>query len=162
MNPQFPPVVEVGNRVWTDGGYPDHGPIDGSKTDIAPNMGGTIIGTVKPYLTMDHLLYTVRWDNGQVSKHYDKNLFCIGNFSTRAEFEAAIELDGAIELTIGPQGGFREARMRLKYGASIQEVHLHRGDRELWVECLEPLAKRMQVKINTIKLPPAKRRGGLR
>jgi hypothetical protein len=44
--------------------------MEGPKIDIAPNMGGTITGTEKPYLTMDQLLYTVRWDNGQVSKHY--------------------------------------------------------------------------------------------
>jgi hypothetical protein len=87
--PIFPPPLIVGNRVWTVEGYHHHGP-KGLKVDIAPNQGGTIIGTEKPYYTMDQMLYKVHWDNGQLSKHYYKGLFCIGRLQNRAEFDEAI------------------------------------------------------------------------
>jgi hypothetical protein len=125
------------------------------KSDAYP---GIIAATEKPYSTMDHLLYTVRWDNGQVSKHYFKELLCIGRFQTRDEFEAAIKFEGEIQLTVGPQGGFREALMRVEYDGVRQEARLTKEDRELWDEFFEPLAKRQKVEIQRIKLPPAKRK----
>lgn len=66
MHPQFPPQLEVGGRVWTTDGYTDHGPLEGPKIDITPNMGGTITAIERPYMTIDVLLYVVKWDNGQV------------------------------------------------------------------------------------------------
>ena len=111
---RLPPQLDVGSRVWTTRGYRDHGPSDGPKIDIAPNMGGTITGTECPYSTMDSLLYTADWDNGQTSKHYSKGLFCIGHFQSRSEFEAAINLAGTVELTLGPQCGFRHAKITLE------------------------------------------------
>ena len=80
MEPSFPPPHTVGNRVWTERGYFDHGPVEGPKVSITARTGGVIIGTEKPYYAMDQLLYTVRWDNGQISKHYYNELFCIGRF----------------------------------------------------------------------------------
>ena len=32
----------------------------------------------KPYMTYDFLLYTVKWDQGEVSKHYEKDLIPLG------------------------------------------------------------------------------------
>lgn len=55
MESGFPPRLAAGNRVWTELGYSDHGPIEGPKINIAPRMGGVITGTEKPYYTMDHL-----------------------------------------------------------------------------------------------------------
>lgn len=147
----FPPTLIVGNRVWTVAGYHDHGPIEGPKVDIAPNQGGTIAATQKPYSTMDHLLYKVLWDNGQLSKHYDKELFCIGRFQNRAEFEQAIKLVGAVELTIGPSGGFRYVRFELEFDGQHQTVEL--GDRNLWMDCIEPIAGKSGCIISTTKLP---------
>lgn len=156
MERQFPPPLKIGTRVWTTGGYHDHGPIEGPKTNIAPNMGGTITATESPYYTIDLLLYTVCWDNGQISKHYASGLFCIGRFQTRTEFEAAINVSGPVELTLGPQGGFRHARVRLEYDGHPQEVEIH--DRGLWIDCLERLARKNAVEIHTITLPARSRR----
>lgn len=155
METQFPPPLTLDNRVWTAHGYSDHGPVDGPKIDIASNMGGTITGAERPYNTMDSLLYAVHWDNGQISKHYSNGLFCIGRFQTRSEFEAAIYFAGPIELTLGPQGGFRHVSFALDYDGQPQDVEIY--DRGLWFDCLEPLAKKLSATINTITLPRKKR-----
>lgn len=152
MEIRFPPLLTVGSRVWTTFGYSDHGPLDGPKFDIAPNMGGTIAGTERSYHTIDNLLYTVHWDNGQVSKHYANGLSCIGRFSTLCEFENAVNVTGPIKLTVGPQGGFRHVRLMLDYDGQSQDVEIY--DRRLWFDCLEPLAKKHGATINTTKLPP--------
>ena len=146
----FPPALTVGSRVWTDQGYQNHGPIEGPKSDIAPGQGGTITAVEKPYLTMDHLLYAVQWDNGQVSKHYGKELFCIGPFQNRREFEKAIKPAGTVELTVGPAGGFRNARFDLEYDGQFQTVEV--ADRRLWLGCVEPLVRNAGLKISTTKL----------
>ena len=65
------------------GGYPDHGPMEGPKVSIPADTGGSIVDTEKPYRTMDQLLYVVRWDTGQTSKHYFKQLCGIGQYAIR-------------------------------------------------------------------------------
>jgi hypothetical protein len=147
---KFPPALIVGSRVWTDQGYQNHGPLEGPKVDIAPGQSGTITAVEKPYLTMDHLLYAVRWDNGQVSKHYSKELFCIGPFQNRGEFEKAINPTGTVELTVGPAGGFRNARFDLEYNGQSQTAEV--ADRRLWLECVEPLVRKSGLQISTTKL----------
>ena len=119
-------------------------------------MGGTITETERPYYTSDSLLYTVDWDNGQTSKHYSNGLFCIGRFQSRSEFEAAINVIGPVELTLGPQGGFRHAEIILEYDGDYQEAEI--DDRSLWIDLLEPLAQKPGVIINTIKLSPKNRK----
>lgn len=151
MERVFPPPPTVGNRVWTTAGYQDHGPVGGSKTSIAPNMGGTIIATESPYYSSDSLLYTVRWDNHQISKHYANGLFCIARCQTQTEFEAAVKLCGPVELTLGPQGGFRHAKVRIEYDGHPQEVEIR--DRGLWTSCVERLARENSIQIHTIALP---------
>jgi hypothetical protein len=147
----FPPTLVVGSRVWTSNGYNDHGPVDGPKIDIAPNQGGTITATQKPYFTMDDLLYSVRWDNGQESKHYYRELFSIGRFQSRVEFEQAIKPFGVAELTLGPAGGFRHARFELEYDGKHQTVEIY--NRDLWIECVEALVKKAGCTISTTRLP---------
>ena len=147
---QFPPTLAAGNRVWTDHGFQDHGPSEGPRVDIAANQGGIVTHTEKPYHTMDQLLYVVRWDNGEVSKHYDKELFCIGHFQNRGDFEAAIRPTGEVSLTVGPAGGFRNAEFELEYDGHAQTAEV--TDRRLWLECIEPVVKRLGLKISTTKL----------
>ncbi len=154
---RFPPLLIVGNRVWTDDGYPNHGPMEGPKVDIAPNQGGTIteIGH-GGHFTTGSTLYSVRWDNGQTSKHYRIELLCIGRFQTRAEFEATIKLKGPVELTLGPGGGFRNACFELEYDGQLQKAILE--DERMWRECVEPVVRRSRRKIKTTKLPLTRRK----
>jgi hypothetical protein len=107
----FPPLLDVGSRVWTGRGYTDHGPLERPRVSIEPQTGGTVTAIERPYSTIESLLYTVQWDNGQISKHYSNGLFCIGRFHSLLEFEAAIRFTGPVELTVGPQGGFRHAKL---------------------------------------------------
>ena len=155
MENEFPPPPTMGSRVWTRHGYQDHGPLEGPRINVAPNMGGTISATEIAYYAMA-LLYTVQWDNGQVSKHYENGLFCIGQFHTRSEFEAAINVTGPVELTVGPQGGFRQVQVALEYDGQPQDVCIY--DRRLWYDCLEALAEKNKVHIHTIRLPAKPRR----
>jgi hypothetical protein len=130
--PKFPPRPGEGMRVWSEHGYENHGPAQGPKVDIAPKTGGTVVCTEKPYITMGQLLYVVKWDDGQTSKHYYSGLFCIGRFANYEEFEAGIELQGDIDLKLGPSGGLREARMRIRYDGEVEDVHLDQDDGFLW------------------------------
>jgi len=156
MENAFPPPLRMGSRVWTTHGYRDHGPLEGPQINVAPNMGGTISAINRRYFTMDLLLYTVQWDNGQVSKHYENGLFCIGRFQTPSEFEAAINITGPVELTVGPQGGFRQVKVALEYDGQPQDVCIY--DRGIWFDCLEALAKKNRVHLHTIQLPGKSRR----
>jgi len=158
MAAQFPPPLVVGARVWTQHGYPDHGPLEGPKVSVSPRQGGVVTAAEQPYQTMDFLLYTVRWDNGQVSKHYYKELFCIGRFQNRKDFEAAIRFIGEIHVTQGPQGGFRHAEMQVEYDGTLVSGRFDQEDRSTWLDFFEPLAKRQKIPIRITKLPSARRR----
>ncbi|HUA82430.1 MAG TPA: hypothetical protein VMB85_01125 [Bryobacteraceae bacterium] len=98
---------------------------------------------------MDQLLYTVRWDNGQTSKHYGKELFCIGRFQSRTEFEQAIKPIGDVELIVGPAGGIKSARFQINYDGQLQTAEV---DRRLWLECIEPIAQSRGLTITKTKL----------
>jgi hypothetical protein len=99
-------------------------------------MGGAIVETQQSYKTIYHLLYVVRWDNGQTSTHDGNGLFCIGQFQTRGEVESAIKPTGDVELTVRPAGGFRRAKLEVEYGGQAQTAEI--SDRRLWLECVEP------------------------
>jgi len=102
---------------------------------------------------MDQLLYTVRWDNGQVSKHYATGLFCIGRFQSLSEFKQAISVEGPVELVLGPQRGFRAVKMRLEYDGELHEVELDQGDRSVWVNILDPMVREVGLPIEETILP---------
>lgn len=153
LSPTFPPRLIVGIRVWTTRGYRNHGPEYGPKVDIAPNQGGTITASQENSYTrfFDDFLHTVRWDNGQESKHYSRELFCIGGFQSRTEFEEAIKPVGVVELTVGPAGGFRRVRLELEYDGHQATVEL--CDRVFWEECLESIVKKSGNTISITRLP---------
>lgn len=156
MPANFPPLLKIGNRVWTTHGYSDHGPLYGPKVDIAANIGGTIVDIERPYRDIGNNLYTINWDNGQKSKHYASGLFCIGRFNTLSEFVSAIRVLGPVELTVGPQGGFRHARLRLEYDGIAEDTEL--SDQGYWFGHIETIAKRSGMQIATIQLPPKERK----
>lgn len=152
MESAFPPELEIGARVWTDHGFRDHGPMDGPKQDIAPNMGGEVLDVFENAWGTGEL-YEVCWDNGQKSVHYPRKLLCIGRFRTRREFEAAIQFEGPVELTLGPQGGFRGARLRVRYDGETYDVELEKGEDALWRGCLEPIINARGAAVQRIELP---------
>lgn len=150
----FPPRLDVGNRVWSGDGFHDHGHL---KVNIPPDTGGMITDISKPYSSVDQYLYSVRWDDGSTSVHYSKDLVCIGRFKSFQEFQSAIELHGPIHLTVGPRGGFREAEFSATYDKRRGDVHLAEWDRELWRNCLRPLAMDQKIKIVETRLSAGKR-----
>lgn len=146
--------LRVGSRVWTASGYQDHGPLDGPKVTIPANVGGSVIATEKPYYTIDQLLYVVRWDTGQTSKHYFKQLFCIGHFTDLKVFEeAVITASGTAELVLGPQGGFREmgAELVLADGSSVR-LGLFEGQGRFWEEILQPMFRKSAIELKVTRL----------
>src|SRR5436190_9834991 len=98
----------VGKRVWTERGFQDHGQLEGPKTSVPPATLGEIVATERPYSTMDMLLYTVRWQSGQTTKHYFNQLFCIGPFESLPAFLNAVRSARGARIVKGPRGGFRE------------------------------------------------------
>lgn len=154
ISKSFPPSLEIGSRVWTDEGYSDHGPMEGPKVNIASNMGGTITGLQMKY---ESQLASVKWDNGQESKHYLRGLFSIGSFKTFEKFQAAIEVLGNAELTIGPQGGFRHVTIEVSFDGESQSIKTE--DRRIW-NVLEQKTRNSGFEIRTTKLPPKSRKLG--
>lgn len=126
--------------------------------NIPQNLGGTIESISQPHAAMGSNLYSIRWDNDQVSKHYERKLFCIGRFATLDDFTAAIEPWGSVNLTLGPQGGFREAHLQLRYDGHMQDVHLSQYDRDIWVDFLDSIFKAKGSEIVTTQLAPKKPR----
>ena len=98
----------IGKRVWTERGFPNHGQLGGATTSVPPATLGEIVATERPYSTMDMLLYTVRWQSGQTTKHYSKHLFCIGAFQSLPPFLDAVRTARNPRLLKGPRGGFLE------------------------------------------------------
>lgn len=147
--------LRVGSRVWTVSGYQDHGPLEGPKVTIPANVGGLVIATEKPYYTMDQLLlYVVHWDTGQTSKHYVKQLFCIGHFADLKGFEEAIETaSGTAELLLGPQGGFPEMRAELVFaGGSSARLGLFEGQGRFWEGILQPMFRKSTIQLKVTRL----------
>ncbi len=73
----------------------------------------------------------------------------------RQEYESAIKITGPVELTLGPQGGFREVTVGLVYDGQEQKVTI--CDQRLWLQCLEPLTIKAGLEIATVRLPPKSR-----
>jgi len=154
--------LRIGSRVWTGSGYQDHGPLEGPKVTIPANVGGSVIATEKPYSTIDQLLYVVRWDTGQTSKHYFKQLFCLGHFADLKVFEEAIKTaSGTAELVLGPQGGFREMRAELVLAdGSSARLGLFEGQSRFWEGILKPMFRKSAIQVKVTKLQAKSPRRG--
>ena len=149
----------VGKRVWTIHALHDHGPSEGPKINVPSNTGGTITATSKPYMTMDMLLFEVRWDTGQRSKHYRGDLICIGAFQTLAEFEKAVAEKGkTANLLLGPQGGFREFSMEIGNDVEKLTVRINQDQRKLWHDLMEPLVRKLKIEVVERRLPSSRRK----
>lgn len=74
----------------------------------------------------------------------------IARFSVKTG-EQATNPTEEVELTVGPAGGFRSARLELEYDGRSQIVETH--DRALWLQCIEPLVRKSGCTISTTKLP---------
>jgi hypothetical protein len=66
----------------------------------------------------------------------------------------AIKPTGVAELTVGPAGGFRHARLELKYDGTHQTVELYNG--AFWQECVQPIVKQSGCTILITRLPSKK------
>ena len=150
---------KVGYRVWTIHGLHQHGPAEGPKTDVPADTGGVIVGTEKPYYTVDSLLYVVQWQTGQQTKHYLKELLCIGQFESLREFGQALLSHGEKpRLTIGPQGGFREFSMQVRMGDSLLLVRYVMEQKTIYESLLAPLLKTAGIQLEILQLEGKKRK----
>src|ERR1700704_2357326 len=84
----FPPGLEIGSKVWTADGYPNHGQLNGPKQNIPGPQRGIV--AIKYQESTFSNLYVIKWDQGGSSTHYARELFCIGRFDTVDDFKAAI------------------------------------------------------------------------
>lgn len=146
----------VNARVWTVHGLHQHGPMEGPKTDVPADTGGRIIGTEKPYYTMDQLLYVVRWDTGETTKHYFKELFVIGPFEDFATFSRALVSATEVSVTLGPQGGFRGAEFSVSSADGSVLLRYEQEQRSHW-EIVRPILEQVGVEIRETRLAPKRR-----
>lgn len=145
-------LPDIGSRIWTIEELKQHGPFDGPKTDVPANIGGTVVGTERPYYTMDNLLYIVKWDSGQQTKHYLSELFVIGPFQTLDEFDESLKYGKNAKLVVGPQGGFREFSMSLNYSTMARSIKLYKEQRGIWL-WLEQALKKHGIEVEIERLP---------
>lgn len=134
--------IERGKRVWSRG-YPNHGPLDGAKTDIRANIGGTIVAFSRPYLTMDSQLYEVTWDSGQTSRHYYSELQPIGTCKDWAEYEQVLSTGENAKVTFGPRGGFKKFEMTIRYVGIKYLISLDGEQSSHWQGISEILKKHL-------------------
>lgn len=139
-------------------GLRHHGPAEGPKVSVGENTGGTIVRAEQPYCTMDMLLYVVRWDSGEDTKHYFKELLAIGPFGTMDEFRSAVAHGKEPRLVLGPQGGFRGFTMVVEKDGVPLRVELVKEQGDLWRSVLQPILESSGQSIETQRLQ-AKTRG---
>lgn len=142
----------IGARVWAIDGLHEHGPAGGPKVDVPPDTGGIITHAEQPYPTIDMLLYVVKWDSGQVTKHYFKELVVLGPFTTFDEFRDAVLHGSSAHLVIGPQGGFREFSMTVEKNGAPLQVRFVREQRDCWEYVLRPIIEAAGISIETERL----------
>jgi hypothetical protein len=133
--------LEIGKRVWSFSGYVNHGPIDGAKINIPANTGGKITSVSRPYSTMDHFLYQISWDSGEISKHYFSELDPIGICSHIDEYEVLLKQGKNAKLVIGPQGGFKRFEMTIHFKDQDYEIRLSNSQKDNWSWTKELLEK---------------------
>lgn len=119
----------TGNRVWTIRGYDQHGQTPGSKVDVPPNIGGTVICVEQRIC----YLYVVKWDTGQITKHYSNELFSIGLFQNINDLEVALRSGKNGKLTLGPAGGFRGFILTIHYNGNEYLFELYKGETLGWM-----------------------------
>ena len=103
--------LETGNRVWTIRGYHQHGQLEGPKVDVPSNIGGTITWVEQRMC----YLYVVKWDTGQITKHYSSELFPIGLFQNIKDLEIALKSGKNEEIIYTPSGSFKGFSISISY-----------------------------------------------
>ena len=134
-------------------------PVVGSRIcSVTGERYGAVVATEKPYTTMDQLLYTIRWDDGEVIKLYESAFMSLGPFQTVSEYQAAIRGSAAQpKLTLGPQGGFRGFEMTVQWeGATLRAFY---GQREVAIyrQFIEPCLRQAGIKPEVIQLEGKRR-----
>jgi hypothetical protein len=91
---------------------------------------------------MDHFLYTVNWENGEQSKQFFRDLFCIGPFSTAQDFLNAITNSSDLTLTLGPKGGFRSFRCTVLHLGEPRQIRISSEHGRLFRDVIDPYLKK--------------------
>lgn len=106
--------------------------INSRVSSVTGDKHGSVVEIEQPYMTMDQLLYTIRWDDGLIAKIYCEEFVALGPFETLAEFQNAIRQSAdAAKLTLGPNGGFRDFEMAVQYDGAVLSARY--GTRDGWV-----------------------------
>jgi len=151
-------TLQVGQRVWTVFGYADHGPMEGPKVDIQGDQGGMVVadeasGILGPFSGCPRLI-VVQWDNGQRSKHYCDELFCIGPFQSLCAFEKALAEARDSVVEFGPQGGFRNFLTTVLVDGEPRTFAF--SAKWTWDELLEPALRRLKKKVRKERILSAR------
>ena len=110
---------------------------------------GTVIATEKPYMTMDFLLYTVRWSSGHLTKHYYGELLCIGDFESLPEFFNAVANCSEATLFLGPKGGFRRFTAQVTVGSNVKTITYFKEQGGFFRQVIAPILEKAGIPIRT-------------
>jgi hypothetical protein len=104
---------------------------------------GSVTATEKPYVTMDQLLYTIRWDDGETVKLYYESFVALGHFQTLGEFQTAIRASASgAKLTLGPKGGFRAFEMTVQRDGVTLSARYGSRDGAVYHQFIEPFLQK--------------------
>jgi len=115
-------------------------PVAGSRVcSITGDRHGSVLATENPYMTMDQLLYTIRWDDGETIKLYYQSFVPLGPFQTVAEFQTAIRASASgAKLTLGPISGFRGFEMTVQREGVALNARYGSRDGRVYCQFIEP------------------------
>lgn len=117
-------------------------PVVGSRAYSLGGKHGSVTAIEKPYMTMDQLLCTIRWDDGETIKLYDNDFVCLGPFRSLADFQTAIcQTAAEAKLTLGPNGGFRGFEMTVQCDGTALRAFYGSRDGAVFRSIIEPSLK---------------------
>ena len=114
-----------------------------------------ILRVSKPYLTIDSLLFDVDWDSGENSTEYGSKMLCLGRFSSPSALADAIHVVGPAQVTLGPQGGFRQATIEIEFDGRTLATTIYDG--ALWLRVVRQRVTDAGLEPTEIRVPRKQR-----
>jgi hypothetical protein len=145
------------HRVWTATAIINHGRMDGPKSNIPKNTGGVIASKEIEPLSQS-FLYEIKWDTGQILKHYAQDFICIHPFQNLDEFSRSVSTCGKdATLELGPEGGFVSFKITVAHDGDEFQFHIDKAQGRHWRESIQSIIESSKVTVKEIRQAPKPR-----
>jgi len=145
------------HRVWTTTAIINHGRMDGPKSNVPKNTGGVILSKQIEPLSQS-FLYEIKWDTGQILKHYSQDFICLHPFQNLDEFSHAVSTSGRdATLELGPQGGFKSFTITVAHGDKDFQFHIYQAQGRHWRESIQSIIESSKVAVKELRQAPKPR-----